>query len=83
MALELPKDTPFGISALYHRISDIRLREDKKVDIALLGYLSQEARQSGLEPLMRIFIEGLDCGSIAALYTAIKARPEFSGAEDV
>lgn len=83
MALSLQKQTDFGLPATYHRITKIRLREDKKVDVELCGYVSRDARLAGNIPLTASFVEGLECGTLASLYEQVKETPTFSDAEDV
>jgi hypothetical protein len=88
MALIKSVDTDFGIPATYWNIGAVQ--EDFKgrgTEVTVYGYASKEARETGKQPLSagKIQIAGEDYvagADRAALYTIIKQRPEFEGAED-
>ena len=88
MALIKSIGTDYGIPANYWNIGAVH--EDFKgqgTEVTFYGYVSQEARLSGKQPLsvgkMQIiggdYVAGADR---AALYSIIKQRPEFDGAVD-
>ena len=81
-------DTDFGIPAQYWNIGAVQ--EDfkgKSTEVTFYGYASKEARDAGKQPLsagkMQIagddYVAGADR---AALYSIIKQKPEFDGAQD-
>lgn len=88
MALIKSIPTDFGIPATYWNIGAVQ--EDfkgKGTEVTFYGYASLEAREEGKQPLsagkMQIAGEDYIAGADrAALYTIIKQRPEFDGAED-
>lgn len=85
MALQLNKETPFGISGNYIRID--RINGDKETVIfEVFLYVDQAARDSGKDPLMHIGTFGTSMPNtdfMPALYNHLKTLPEFSGAIDV
>ena len=88
MALIKTIDTDYGIPAHYWNIGAVQ--EDfkgKGTEVTFYGYASKEAREAGKQPLsagkMQIagddYVAGADR---AALYSIIKQKPEFDGAQD-
>ena len=88
MALLKSIEAEVGVSAVYWNIGIAH--EDfksQKCDLTLYGYVSQESRQAGKQPLsvmpMAIVDEDYVAGADrAALYSIIKLKPEFEGSED-
>ena len=88
MALIKAIPTEFGIDATYWNIGAVQ--EDFKgrgTEVTFYGYANQQARQDGKQPLSagKVQIAGDDYiagADRAALYSIIKLRPEFEGAED-
>lgn len=88
MALIKSIDTDYGIPASYWNIGAVQ--EDfkgKGTEVTFYGYASQEARESGKQPLSagKVGITGDEYvagADRAALYSIIKQKPEFEGAED-
>ena len=87
MALLISVDTDFGVPAVYWNIGGIQ--EDFKgraTEITIYGYASQEARQTGRQPLSagKVLVAGEEYtpeATRAQLYEIIRAKPEFSTAE--
>lgn len=89
MALEIEKETDFGVPALYWRFGYYadNLRARSAV-VTLHGYASPEARHAECEPLAIRQVEisgenyapGLDQ---SAVYAFVKSLPDFEGAIDV
>jgi hypothetical protein len=88
MALIKSVNTDFGIPATYWNIGAVQ--EDFKgcgTEVTFYGYASKEARDSGKQPLSagKISISGDEYvagADRAALYSIIKQKPEFNGAQD-
>jgi hypothetical protein len=93
MALLKPIPTEFGsetspVFANYWNIGAVQ--EDFKgrgTEVTFYGYASQEAREAGKQPLSagKITISGDEYvagADRAALYSIIKQKPEFDGAQD-
>lgn len=88
MALIKSIVTDFGVPATYWNIGAVQ--EDfkgKGTEVTFYGYASKEARDSGNQPLsagkMQIAGEQYIAGADRAqLYSVIKQRPEFEGAQD-
>jgi hypothetical protein len=88
MALIKSIDTDYGIPATYWNIGAVQ--EDFKgqgTEVTFYGYASKEAREAGKQPLSagKVTISGAEYvagADRAALYSIIKQRPEFEGAED-
>jgi len=88
MALIKSIMTDYGVLANYWNIGAVQ--EDFKgqgTEVTFYGYASKEAREAGKQPLSagkvqiagNEYIAGADR---AALYSIIKQKPEFEGAED-
>ena len=88
MALLKSIDTESGVATIYWNIGSIQENfRGKCTDVLCYGYVSQEARESGKQPLnsFHLYFAGYDYvagADRAALYSIIKQRPEFEGAED-
>jgi len=88
MALIKSIDTEFGIPVVYWNIG--AFQEDFKgrgTEVTCYGYVSQEARAAGKQPLSSVYLQisGGDYvagADRAALYAIIKQKPEFDGAVD-
>jgi len=88
MALIKSVDTDYGIPALYWNIGAVQ--EDFKgqgTEVTFYGYASKAARDAGKQPLSagKVQIAGQEYvagADRAALYSIIKQKPEFEGAED-
>ena len=88
MALIKAIPTEFGIDANYWNIGAVQ--EDfkgKGTEVTFYGYASKEAREQGKQPLSagKVQISGDEYvagADRAALYSIIKQRPEFDGAQD-
>jgi hypothetical protein len=88
MALLKAIPTDYGIDASYWNIGAVQ--EDfkgKGTEITFYGYASKEARDAGKQPLSagKVQIAGDDYvagADRAVLYSIIKQKPEFEGAED-
>jgi hypothetical protein len=88
MALLKAIDTDYGIQAEYWNVGAVH--EDfkgKGTEVTFYGYASKEAREAGKQPLSagKVQIAGDEYVAGAdrsALYTIIKLKPEFEGAED-
>lgn len=80
--------TDYGIDASYWNIGAVQ--EDFKgrgTEVTFYGYASKEAREAGKQPLSagKVQITGDEYvagADRAALYSIIKQRPEFEGAQD-
>ena len=89
MALLKTIPTDFGVPAVYWNIGAVQ--EDfkgKGTEITFYGYASQEAKESGSQPLSagKVQISGEEYvagADRAQLYAIIKQKPEFEGAQDV
>jgi hypothetical protein len=88
MALGKEVATTFGVSASYWKVANII--EDfmqSAAKVTLAGFVSQAARTAGNQPLAAVQVD-LTGDSYtaemdrAALYSAIKALPAWTGAED-
>ena len=88
MALLKSIEAEVGVSAVYWNVG--LAHEDfksQKCDLTLYGYVSQEARLAGKQPLsvMQMQVIGAEYvagADRAALYAIIKQKPEFEGSED-
>jgi len=88
MALIKSIMTDYGVSANYWNIGAVQ--EDfkgKGTEVTFYGYASKEAREAGKQPLSagKVQIAGEEYvagADRAALYSIIKQKPEFEGAED-
>jgi len=88
MALIKAIPTDYGIDASYWNIGAVQ--EDfkgKGTEVTFYGYASKEAREAGKQPLSagKVQIAGNEYvagADRAALYSIIKQKPEFEGAED-
>ena len=88
MALIKEIDTEFGLPAVYWNIGAVQ--EDFKgqgTEVTFYGYASKEARDAGKQPLSagKVNIAGEEYvagADRAALYSIIKQKPEFAGAQD-
>jgi hypothetical protein len=88
MALIKSINTDYGISANYHNIGAVQ--EDFKgrgTEVTIYCYASKEARDAGKQPLSagKVQIAGDEYvagADRAALYSIIKQKPEFDGAQD-
>jgi len=89
MALLISVDTDFGVPAVYWNIGCVQ--EDfkgKSTEITIYGYASQEARQTGRQPLSaaKVQVAGEDYtpeATRAQLYAILSAKPEFKAAQAV
>jgi len=88
MALLKEIATPYGpsIKANYHHICEVHWVKGGPTTVQLAGHASQEDRiVAGTVALGRINVtltEQDEPQDLAALYTAIKALPEWAGAQD-
>lgn len=88
MAISLSLDTDYGVPASYHRITGMQFYyNDWCVDVTVMGYVNQTARQHGRQPVtvhsIRVPLDEVgDEPCRAAIYAAIKAMPRFAGAVD-
>jgi len=81
-------DTDYGIPATYWNIGAVQ--EDFKgrgTEVTFYGYASQEAKESGKQPLSagKVQISGEEYvagADRAQLYAIIKQKPEFEGASN-
>jgi hypothetical protein len=88
MALIKSIMTDYGVPAAYWNIGAVQ--EDFKgqgTEVTFYGYSSKEAREAGKQPLSagKVQIAGEEYvagADRAALYSIIKQKPEFEGAED-
>jgi hypothetical protein len=88
MALIKSINTDYGILAQYWNIGAVQ--EDfkgKGTEVTFYGYASKEARDAGKQPLSagKVQIAGDEYvagADRAALYSIIKQKPEFDGAQD-
>jgi hypothetical protein len=88
MALIKSIMTDYGVPAAYWNIGAVQ--EDfkgKGTEVTFYGYASKEAREAGKQPLSagKVQIAGEEYVAGAdrsALYSIIKQKPEFKGAED-
>jgi len=88
MALIKSIDTDYGIPAQYWNIGAVQ--EDfkgKSTEVTFYGYASKEARDANKQPLSagKVQIAGDEYvagADRAALYSIIKQKPEFDGAQD-
>ena len=88
MALIKSIMTDYGICAEYWNVGAVQ--EDFKgrgTEVTFYGYASKEAREAGKQPLSagKVQIAGEEYvagADRAALYSIIKQKPEFEGAED-
>ena len=88
MALIKIVDTDFGIPATYWNIGTVQ--EDfkgKGTEVTFYGYASKDAREANKQPLSagKVQLSGDDYVAGAdrsVLYSIIKQRPEFEGAQD-
>jgi len=88
MALIKSIDTDYGIPAQYWNIGAVQ--EDfkgKSTEVTFYGYASKEARDADKQPLSagKVQIAGDEYvagADRAALYSIIKQKPEFDGAQD-
>jgi len=88
MALLKSIPTDYGVNSTYWNIGAVQ--EDfkgKGTEVTFYGYASKEARDAGKQPLSagKVTISGAEYvagADRAALYSIIKQRPEFEGAED-
>jgi len=88
MALIKSIMTDYGVPALYWNIGAVQ--EDFKgqgTEVTFYGYASKEAREAGKQPLSagKVQIAGEEYvagADRAVLYSIIKQKPEFEGAED-
>ena len=91
MALSKNIDTPYGIPATYWHILAINAnRLQGGMSVLLAGYASKDMRDAGKVPLHNVEVplvggeypgtgDGL---TYAAIYAAIKAKPEWADAEN-
>ena len=88
MALIKAIPTDFGIDASYWNIGAVQ--EDfkgKGTEVTFYGYANEQARQDGKQPLSagKVQIAGdeyIAGADRSALYSIIKQKPEFEGAQD-
>jgi hypothetical protein len=88
MALIKAIMTDYGVNSEYWNIGAVQ--EDfkgKGTEVTFYGYASKEAREAGKQPLSagKVQIAGEEYvagADRAALYSIIKQKPEFEGAED-
>ena len=88
MALIKSIMTDYGVNSNYWNIGAVQ--EDFKgqgTEVTFYGYASKEAREAGKQPLSagKVQIAGEEYvagADRAALYSIIKQKPEFEGAED-
>jgi len=88
MALIKSIMTDYGVPAAYWNIGAVQ--EDFKgqgTEVTFYGYASKETREAGKQPLSagKVQIAGEEYvagADRAALYSIIKQKPEFEGAED-
>jgi len=95
MALKLSIDTKYGFTADYHRIAEVCFYRDGRVVVQTECYSDSESRESGLLPVpgetRRMYLDeaavaaqlakGVDL--CAAVYTVMKALPEWADATDI
>jgi len=88
MALSVQIDTDFGIPATYWNIGGIQTDyRGKGVDVTIYGYATQEARQSGGQPISAIKQQFTGDQYQAdvnrdIVYIWVKQLPQFAGAVD-
>jgi len=88
MAILKTIKTDYGVAAEYWHIQTVQENfVQKYIDITFLGYATAEARRTGCQNMAagtaRISGEEYVAGADrATLYSIIKQRPEFEGAED-
>jgi hypothetical protein len=89
MAMSKPMLSPFGISAVYWRVGELKESfHQNSVEVLMYGYPSRETRLAGGQPiaLLSFRLEGdkyIVNPTRAQVYDAIKAdSDEFEGAED-
>jgi hypothetical protein len=88
MALIKAIPSDYGVDCCYWNIGAVQ--EDfkgKGTEVTFYGYASKEAREQGKQPLSagKVQIAGDEYvagADRAALYSIIKQKPEFEGAED-
>lgn len=89
MALELARDTAFGVTANYWRIGRVEASHaDGWIVITLYGYPSRDAREGGAQPLNRVDVTqemtpDISDSGRAGLYAALKLLPAWADATDV
>jgi hypothetical protein len=91
MALSLTVPSDYGVAATYHRIGAVQINWlDRGATVVLFSYISNEARQSGKQPLGTVNITFSDADfdfdndepTRAALYAKIKQHGAWSDASD-
>jgi hypothetical protein len=86
MALFLQKEDRFGATGVsYWVVSEIKMCKNEQSLVVLLGYVNEEQRRLGKDPLEKktyhlILQEG---NAFEMAYEAIKALPEFANSQDV
>lgn len=90
MAIELATKTPYGVPARYHRVAHLTVNYTKRyADAQLVSYATENARQTGAEPLatenIRVQFErlGTDEPTRAKIYAALKATEAYKDGVDV
>lgn len=91
MAMQISKDTPFGVPATYWRIAAGTIDYARgTLDITVMGYKDQAAREAGAEPLGRWHRQwsGDAFAAVAeptraAIYAALLADAYWDGAVEV
>jgi len=81
MALLKETETPYGITASYHKIAETHINwKEKTASVLVYSYLNQETRQQEKQPLLTrtyyfdspIFPFTFDCNVLTTAYTALK-----------
>lgn len=96
MALLLPKETRFGVTASYWKIEDIFLDFlMMKVTVHIVLFLDEDSRRGGSDPIENesFSIDLKDCPDVSFAgsslemarfaYEVVKQQPRWSGATDV
>lgn len=83
MAIELEKNTKFGIFAKYHRIENISFSKKQSSSCIVVSlYISQD--KSNMEPVETSVFHVMSKGTLNQEmgYEHLKTLPEFEGAKD-
>jgi hypothetical protein len=90
MALQKNLELESGAIATYHSIKEISIKHKSVVWVTVACYMSSAAKDAGKIPAghlsfyfpVEVALEMLTENSYAAIYTNLKATPEFAGATD-
>ena len=81
MALYKETETPYGVTASYHKIAETHINwKEKTASVLVYSYLNQETREQEKQPLLirtyyfdpPIFPYTFDCNVLATAYQALK-----------